>query len=388
MTRCAISRLVLNNKAPSSFGLVACGEAMYVPFQAGFAIELGDRLRKNGYGDQPFGVAIGSSSGSLVAAAVAAGDFNHSRVLEALIEFARETRFRPAPGRPLNPYPQALRHVLDSGLVDFERAATSRTHMVIAASHYDSQALKDIQRVGLSTILSGVGALSPDGPSHFCDGFRKMVETGARLVTPLYFSNKPFLPETGRPATTPETVRLALEASSRAPLLYGGPIHYGEDVLLDGAFADNAPLKLALELGARHVFVLNSSRSGHVFDRPFQTLAQRHARSALSFLEKLSPRRLGVLAKIREAIPAPKPVDVKELEKRYPKRKIQVVHPSDDLTVSRFLESDPDVLCDLYEEGRKQAETIFLAVAPSRKRVHGAVRPLKTKSPEHFGRRT
>lgn len=357
---------------------------MWVPFQAGFTVELGLRLQGHGYGDQPFDVAIGSSSGSLVAAAAAAGGLDHDRIREALVAFAKDTRFRPTPGRPLNPYPQALRRVFDHGLIDTARAATSRTHLVVTASHYDPEAWpawkdawKDMGRVGLSALLSGtLRFLNGDSPSpsgtqdqdDLLKGVERLIETGGRLVTPRYFSNRPVGPELAqgkdwRAASTPEALRFAVEASARIPGLYGGPARDGADALIDGAFADNAPVGLALDLGAKSVFVVTSSRSGNVFDRPFQSLAKRNARATLERLKKASD----LLARIQEKIPIPASLDLEELGRRHPHQRIHVVHPNIPIRVNRFLESDPGVLGELYEMGREAARHVLIPVPRSRR---------------------
>ncbi len=366
---------------------------MWVPFQAGFTVELGLRLQGHGYGDQPFDVAIGSSSGSLVAAAAAAGGLDHDRIREALVGFAKDTRFRPVPGRPLNPYPQALRRVFDHGLIDTTRAATSRTHLVVTASHYDPEAWKDMGRAGLSALLSGTlrflngDSRDPDDPEDQDDllkGVERLLESGGRLVTPRYFSNKPLKPELGerkgwRDASTPETLRFAVEASARIPGLYGGPARDGADALIDGAFADNAPVGLALDLGAKSVFVVTSSRSGNVFDRPFQSLAKRNVRATLDRLEKVSHlvarlpqgRRLAsglrALSEIQGKIPIPASLDLEELESRHPHQRVHVVHPNTPIRVNRFLESDAGVLGELYEMGREAARHVLIAVPCSRR---------------------
>jgi predicted acylesterase/phospholipase RssA len=191
-----------------------------------------------------------------------------------------------------------------------------------------------------------------------------------------YFATRP-RPQTRRDAAvdeewvvvrSPVELRRAVEASSRVPLLYGNPILDGANVLIDGVFTNNAPVELALEYGARHVFVVTSSKKGYVFDRPVQTLVRRQLRRLFHGFERASrqlgflprqvhlSRELGDLARLSAIVPEPKPLDLDALRRRYPDQEIHVIHPTENIPVNRFFESRPAVLGRLYDLGRELAD--------------------------------
>jgi predicted acylesterase/phospholipase RssA len=146
---------------PASVALVLPGEAMWGALQTGFVFELGSRLERAGWGRQPFQLAIGSSSGSLIAAAAAAGGpFDHEFGRAGWIEFGQVTKFRAR--RPLNPYPEALQKIFEGGLVNAAKAFHSRTELVVTASHYRGNAAAALRRdharlfaAGLHLFLTG-----------------------------------------------------------------------------------------------------------------------------------------------------------------------------------------------------------------------------------------
>ena len=305
--------------ATSGIALVLPGEAMWGAFQTGFAVELGARLRDAGQGDQPFALTVGSSSGSLVATLAAAGaPFDHKFTRQAWLNFGLATRSRLQGDRDLkiNPYPMALQGVFDQGLVDTERAYHSRTHLIVTAAH---------------------------------------LELGASLFTSRYFTTKPHVATdtlfqgAWSVVDSPGYLRRAVEASSRIPFIYGSPILDGASLFIDGVFANNAPVELALELGARHVFIITSSQKGLGFDRPVQSLIRRQLRSVLKG------------SRLQNLVSSSGPLDLDDLRRRYPDRTIHVVHPKDPPPVNRFFESRPEVLGHLYDMGREAADAISLS---------------------------
>ncbi len=290
--------------------LVLPGEAMWGAFQTGFTMELGARLQATGHGPQPFAVAIGSSSGSLVATAAAAGaPFDHDFAQNVWVEYGCATELRLS-NRPLNPFPAALQSVFDRGLVDTERAFCSRTHLIVTATR---------------------------------------LSVGRQPLAARYFTNKPdYLPNDDWIfARSSWSLTQAVKASSRIPVFYGAPILYGADVYIDGVFANNAPVELALMLGAQHVFVVTSSQKGLVFDRPVQSLVRRGLKTALNGL------RWG------RGIDSSVPVDVDDLRRRYPKQQVHVVHPKRAVKVKRFSETRPEVFRTLYDMGREEASNRY-----------------------------
>jgi predicted acylesterase/phospholipase RssA len=179
--------------------------------------------------------------------------------------------------------------------------------------------------------------------------------------------------EGATPVGSAKELRKAVEASSRIPGLYGPPIEWGADLLIDGVFANNAPVEFALRAGIDHVFVLTSSQGGNVFERPIQSLASRYVRKALNqtgaLSQKGSGRRLARLreslseiAKLEDQLPKARALDLDALRERYPTQKIHVVHPQQEIPVGtffRFFGSDPRKLTSLYEAGRREADTLW-----------------------------
>lgn len=369
---------------PLSIALVLPGEAMWGALQTGFAFELGGRLQRQGWGEHPFDVAIGSSSGSLIATGAAAGGpFDHDLGREGWIEFGRATRFFQR-GGPLNPYPGALQRIFESGLVDTDRAYRSPTHLIVTASDYHAEAVSRLGRdhfrlflAGARLLLAGEAAADREkfdeiGASLLDDGRRifgtRYYATKAAPVSP--YRQEATLSEAWRTVESPEQLRRAVEASSRVPLLYGNPVLDGVNVMIDGVFTNNAPVELALEHGARHVFVVTSSKKGYVFDRPVQTLFRRQLRGWIGGLGRLgrglrfvpgtrhAREMLEALARMRDMVPKPAPLDLDDLRRRYPGREIHVVHPPQNIRVNRFFESDPRVLGRLYDLGRELADRV------------------------------
>ncbi len=368
----------------SSVALVLPGEAMWGAFQTGFVFELGSRLQAAGVGSQPFQLAIGSSSGSLIAAAAAAGGpFDHDMARSGWIQFGQATRLVPR-RHNLNPYPAALQQIFKSGLVDSARAFESQTALVLTATHYRNEALAELRHDHLRLFLAGLhlflaGSSAADA-AKLSEIGASLLADGNRLFSTRYFTSKPppthIVEHSQRSdedwivVRSPEELSQAVIASSRVPFLYGNPIIDGANVLIDGVFTNNAPVQLALDFGADHVFVVTSSKKGYVFDRPVQTLFRRQLRSLLRGFDKASrrlsflPRRFRVsdllahLARLEENVPLPRPLDLDALRERYPDQEIHVIHPTEKIPVNRFLESRPDVLGRLYDMGRDLAERI------------------------------
>lgn len=355
---------------------------MWGAMQTGFTFELGARLQQQGWGTHPFDVAIGSSSGSLIATGAAAGGpFDHALGREGWIEFGRATRFLQR-GGPLNPYPGALTSIFEGGLVDTDRAFRSPTHLIVTASDYHGDAVSQLGRDHFRLFMEGARLLLAGGGERDHERFDEigasMLSDGHRIFGTRYYATKP-APICPRPHETPlseswvvvespQQLRRAVEASSRVPFLYGNPVVDGVNVMIDGVFTNNAPLELAMEHGARHVFVVTSSKKGYVFDRPVQTLFRRQLRGwigglgrlgrGLRFLPATRPVRdmLEELARLKEMVPKPAPLDLDDLRRRYPGQEIHVVHPPQNIRVNRFFESDPHVLGRLYDLGRELAD--------------------------------
>jgi predicted acylesterase/phospholipase RssA len=350
---------------------------MWGAFQTGFALEMGARLQDAGHGDQPYALSVGSSSGSLVATAAAAGaPFDHGFARNAWIEFGRSTRLLNRNRTGLNPYPQALQGVLDRGLVDFERAVSSRTQVVLTAARVNPSQWRAFRSEGLSLLSHGLQLLLR-GPcekysDYLMEGAYLLRESGRDLFEIQYFSNRPDLRlelhHGARVAGSAKEMRKALEASSRIPYLYGDPIRYGAEILIDGVFSNNAPVALALEMGVRDVFVVTSSRKGYVFDRPVQSLAARQAQGLLEWAARAADRidgsrrgrklaaSLREIARLEDQIPAPAPLDLNALHESHPGQRVHVIHPEEPVSVNRFFESRPEVLGKLYDMGRAAAE--------------------------------
>ncbi len=372
--------------ALGSIALVLPGEAMWGAFQTGFAIEFGRRLEETGQGTQPFSLAIGSSSGSLVATVAAAGGpFDHTRIRGAWLDFGRATRLNT---RSFNPYPGALKEIFENGLVDTDRAFGSATQLIVTAAHYNRGGISHLGATGALVLTSGLSLLAAGHSGHSADLLAErsiqLLETGAHLFAPRYFTTNS-RPSAQRPALLeaeeewivvhdPAGLRRAVEASSRIPFLYGEPIPHGANLLIDGVFANNAPLELALALGARHVFVVTSSKKGHVFDRPVQSMVRRQLRSLLAQMKRMGemmnplPRgrrfrsALKEIAELEQLIPPTRPLDLDDLRRRYPKQKIHIVHPKDPPPVNRFFETRPAVLGRLYDLGVQEADGAFRQV--------------------------
>jgi predicted acylesterase/phospholipase RssA len=367
-----------------SVALVLPGEAMWGALQTGFVQELGARMQEAGYGRQPFRLAVGSSSGSLIAASAAGGGpFDHEAARSAWLEFGEATRFRFR--RPVNPYPGALKRIFESGLVDIRRAFDSPTHLVVTASDYHDRVVGDLWRHHARLFLTGAHVFwtgkNDRDSGRLAEMGAQLLSDGNRLFGTRYYATRP-RPE-GREAgliggdwivvDSVESLRKAVEASSRVPLLYGNPVLDGASVLIDGVFTNNAPVELALEQGARHVFVVTSSKKGYVFDRPVQTLFRRQLLRFLRSLDRSSralgflPRRMHVsdaleqLARLKDSVPPPSPLDLDALRREYPEQEIHVIHATEDIPVNRFFESRPEVLGRLYDTGRELAGKVVVS---------------------------
>jgi predicted acylesterase/phospholipase RssA len=331
-----------------SVALVLPGEAMWGAFQTGFAFQLGLQLQEAGLGQAPYRATVGSSSGSLVATTTAAGGpFDHDFARSAWIEFGRATRFNPR--KLQNPYPAALQGVFNQGLVDVEKAYLSPTQVILTAAHYNPEDLASFGGQWIGLLAAGAGRLFKRRAEPVHERAARVMEAGARLFAPRFFTNKP-LPVERSEGTENWTVvrsaaelRTAVEASSRIPLLYGSPIEHGAETLIDGVFANNAPVELALQTGARHVFVVTSSKGGNVFDRPVQSLIRRHARKLLARTD------------FRDLLAPTKPLNLDALRRSYPDQRIHVVHPDKEISVNRFFETRAEVLGALYDMGVRAA---------------------------------
>jgi predicted patatin/cPLA2 family phospholipase len=200
----------------------------------------------------------------------------------------------------------------------------------------------------------------------------ELVRKGSQLVTARYFTNRegshPELQKELQVVQNATQLRAAIEASSRIPLLYGGPLEYEAERLIDGAFANNAPLDHALLGGATHLFVITGGRKPKVYDRPFQNYALRTTHGLLRVLENTA--EVGSLETaqrafqgLREVVPSAQPLDLEALEKKHG-GKIQVIHPGASCPkFSRFFETRADVLGALYDHGRQQAESALAVLA-------------------------
>lgn len=366
-----------------SVALVLPGEAMWGAMQTGFARELGARMQAGGYGLQPFQLAVGSSSGSLIAASAAGGGpFDHEAARSAWIEFGEATRFHLR--RPLNPYPSALEKIFQGGLVDIDKAFESSTNLVVTASDYHKEVVGDLWRHHARLFLSGAHVfLAGDNArdsGRIAEMGAELLSDGNRLFGTRYYATQPCpdvwkekgLDQGWNVVDSPAALRTAVTASSRVPLLYGNPILDGANLLIDGVFTNNAPVELALEYGARHVFVVTSSKKGLVFDRPVQTLFRRQLLDVLKAFDrsaralKFLPRQthvaeaLAQMARLKHSVPPPKPLDVDALRRRYPEQEIHVIHTSEDIPVNRFFESRSSVLGRLYDAGRELADAVLV----------------------------
>ncbi|HEX5036970.1 MAG TPA: patatin-like phospholipase family protein [bacterium] len=338
------------NLSTAGYALVLPGEAMWGAFQTGFANQMADQLRDAGYGQAPYRATVGSSSGSLVATALAGGPVAHDFARSCWIEFGRAARFRPWELR--NPYPAALQQVFDRGLIDIEKAYQSPTQIILTAAHYNPEDLASFGRGWADLVASGVGRVFKRGresASALQERAADLMEEGGKLFSPRFFTNKPKLPPSAEGSEDWTVVkdsgemRKAVEASSRIPFLYGNPIENGAELLIDGVFANNAPVHLALETGARHVFIVTSSKSGNVFDRPVQSILKRSGRKLLG--------RTGLC----DLLSGTRPLDLDALRERYPGQEIHVVHPDKEISVNRFFETDASVFSALYDMGVRMA---------------------------------
>jgi predicted acylesterase/phospholipase RssA len=334
------------------------GEAMWLPFQAGFAAQMGEQLQQRGYGEFPYSALAGSSSGSLVAAMAAGGTFDHQRIQSALIDFAREANpmsyltggsrllasgvirragdflgplgtigsqvlssmvltreqsRRIDEKKSLNPYMQALERVFEKQLINLGAVIESPTQLTMTASRYNSEELTRFRGAIYRLLWEGVAMLSA-GPSEMRrDNFDEKAAVffeGARHLFRTVFFATQRLPEVDIEAgdqavliQDSQKLLEALMASTRIPYVLGSPLDHEMDRLIDGVFDQNAPLQ-SLDSGAQHVFIVNSSRRGLVFPQPVNTLALRHSRNLLEMAER-SAKRFDFLptgSRFREAV--------------------------------------------------------------------------------------
>lgn len=378
--------------AERTFALVLPGEAMWGPFQTGFAVQMGEILRAAGKGDQPFSLAVGSSSGSLVAAIAAAGaPFDHKLTRDGWIEFGYATRLLG--GGRLNPYPGALADIFDRRVIDAERAFRSPTRLVMTASHYNRHGVEELREAAFAMAVSALQLMvagASEGEIDLTKQAAAIVQAGTHLFAPRYFTTRPWTqarppsPESSPRSSprasdeewiqvaSPEHLRRAIEASSRIPLLYGDPISDGAHLFIDGVFADNAPVSLAVASGATDIIVVSSSRKGRLFNKPVQSMFCREILRLIAGVRQTAARlqsfpggdrlagAVAELDRIATIIPRPEPIDLADLRSRHPGRRISVVHPQNPPRVNRFLESDPRVLGRIYDMGREAAEHFTL----------------------------
>ncbi len=368
--------------ACANIALVLPGEAMWGAFQTGFALEFSAQLREAGHGENPIDLAVGSSSGSLVATVAAAGSTtDHDLALRAWTTFGRHTSQKREIARRLvhrdlaNLYSDAVAEIFASGLIDTNRAFESQTAVVATATRFDKAQALAARSTGAHMLRDGLdfltGGLPEVDPEHLAEEIARFLNSSAHIFTPHYFSSKPWPADHADPPPAhwlvteeAEQLELAVKASSRIPFLYGPPIQRGGDTLIDGVYADNAPVEIALQYGAQHVFVVTSSRHGNVFERPIQSLALRQTHSTLHRIETIGlqlgrlpiTRRAGhplaEIGSLREALPRPAPVNLDDLRQRYPQQEIHVIHPPKGAPrVSRFFESRPAVFQRIYELG-------------------------------------
>ncbi len=354
--------------AGRSFALVAPGDAMWGPYQTGFTLGMAHALEAQGYGPQPFDLTVGSSSGSFVATIGAAGTrMSHDFAHDEWVQYGRAVNLRhEVPARLLkrqNPLPhaEALQEIFDKGLIDTKAAFESRTTMVVAASLFQADRAREAIGSAGALVKQSIRQFLNREPASVCEHISDLVALGGEIFTPRYFTNKEW--HASKPAhgsnawhqiECPKLWDRAIQASSRIPLLYGRAVELGGEFLIDGVFADNAPLELALMSGATDVFVVGSSRSGNVFPRPVQSLTARQVRKSLAPISRISRR----FSSVREQIPTPRPTDISELQARYPGQRIHVITPKGAPSVSRFFESNGETLSEIYKLGRRQAERL------------------------------
>jgi len=231
----------------------------------------------------------------------------------------------------------------------FGKVLDSPMHLAFTATRVDAERLSESLRhlVELG-ILSGTRRLLPRYRPQFdqmvASSVEKVVAAGHAALTPDYFVNR--WPSVDDPLVSPmppevfvmrnrEEARRALEASIRIPGLFtpgfkGEAVVEGGPVYIDAAYSDNSPLKVLLEMGVTHAFLLTDGRNPNIYyQREFQRMALGPAARLLDLMEHMQGLR------------------VEELRERFPGRSITVIgrHPDFPSDIGqhwgRFFQEDP-----------------------------------------------
>ncbi len=371
-----------------SIAVVIQGEAIWGAFSHGALNQLTQHLQAAGHDETPYQLAVGSSTGSLLAAIASLPPHAHEETRAAWMALGRAGTGVRSLGRRLlqrnfsNPHEAALQYIIEhqlpSGrqLVNINDVLTSDTLSVIVTSDFEltqfldaTEAAFNLVEHGLHRFLKSDETLSPERMSH-------LLHTSANLFAPRYFATGPWPvthaddePEQWQIMRDEAEVRTAIAGSTRIPLFFGGPVGLGNSRLFDGAFADNVPVELALRYGAEDVFIITSSHRGNIYERPAQSMLQRQIRNALGVSGALADfltssertrglgERLGHLGELWNEIPKPRPLDLDALRSAYPNQRIHVIHPPRNTPgVMRFGEWRPEIIGELYDLGTQATD--------------------------------
>ncbi len=368
-------------------GLLVTGEAMKNAFQAGYVVELSLQARALGW-ESPFRVVIGSSSGSLAAVVAGTGEpLDHDLALRFSRKFTEDLRPRaflenPLQGRWELPYRAVLEGILeDQKLLNWEKAYASPAMIVIVATHVDLRRASESWGDRFRVLADGVQRSLGGEDVSFLDVAGRIAELSAAgasgLLTPCYFSTKPWPADAARPEpegwrvlTSPEELKKAVLASTRIPPFTGMPVRFDDLVLIDGAWSDNVPAWIAPALGLESFFIVDCTHKGKLYQRPIGDYVRRQARAVLSgasrateWVEQLAPRiPLGGaerwLQGIHDFTPRPEPIDLGEIERNSEGLRIFEDHlPADSPNPYRFIAPKPEVVDRLYRLGVERAKT-------------------------------
>ncbi|NRA32086.1 MAG: patatin-like phospholipase family protein [Polyangiaceae bacterium] len=376
------------------------GEALKSPWQWGYAVEVAQICQRRRM-REPYGLAIGSSFGSPLAAMMGGGArCGHEAVEAAWLRFREDlsvTRFaeRSRLSDFSRPVQDAFVRLLDrSDLIDWDAAYDSPTNVVVVVTQVDVN--------GAGRELGEIWDAQADNVRALLEGkstnFRSVAVGLGRILRalqPRYYGTAEWsagtAPENYQTLANADELRRVVMASTRLPSITGGePIYFEGRSLIDGAWSDNVPVPLALDWGAELIHVVDCCRGGKLYQKPILTYLQKQLgevldiaegvtsviveRIAPSGEERYAPPQLldsvipslfasagRLVSTLRERVEKPGSLDLAELREAHPSVEIWHDHlPASFPDTPRFLPLPaPNVLTSLYRTGIDSARERF-----------------------------
>ena len=341
-----------------------------------------------------FHAVIGSSAGAFTAMLVPEGSSlvgSDAKVRQLWRHFVGQTGIRASAGhfwnslqgfvgplflrgkyvqpRSLMPHSGVLQEMLNLIERDgmFDKALNSETILGFVATEVNyarlPETLGHLSRLGFLGAQRLVARTKdPSLDRHIDQAVSRLEAAGEETFVPRYFVTRwpqgeegvvEKMPDRVTVLKTPAQVRLAVEASTFVPFfsargLRGIQVIEDGPFFVDGAYSNNTPLELALEMGGTDVFVLGDSR------KPNPDYYHRQE-VPYAILEPLA-RLLGLRGQMRG-------IDVGPLRERYAGREISIIgrdpdFPKDASQWERFF-GNPEMVARILDLGPKLAKQIL-----------------------------